>query len=316
MLDENNRQRIINEETSKFLNDGFAPLDLSSFPALNQPAADDQASADGDANGFNRLQVAGANKLKQFAANPDLETLERIAQESGNAELQDQVREDIEEQEAIKFVKSHPTYLKDDDNYETLREYLNERNLPFTAENLHAAFTILCRQGRMKMPRGTSKALSRGEQLHVISLTQNGQVEDALTTYLQYALPDAEETWGELTDFLADPSTIDVRNRAVGFVWIHARPNFQDSTEFRTFEQKFFRNRPLKSLALMDACYEAFQQAYKNEVRNRLIHGNETNTPPTPREIDDLDDEQIDALYHKTAKQHARQTGRQPGVLV
>ena len=320
--------RIAEKESQNFLTgfaasdaDGLNNVDLSGIPNFNNPT-EEMATEDGDRHGFNRLVLSGTNSLKALAENPDSETLQRIAQETGNSELAEQVREDLEEREAIAFVNSHPTYYKDEDgeNYAALREYLDERKLPFTAANLDIAFKALRRAGEMKMQPGTPKVLSHTERLHIISLAQNGQLADAISQYLNYALPSAEEDWTDETTFLSDPNTINVRNNAVRFVWFHSRPGVQDSGEFRGFEGKFFRNRPLRTIELMDACYEAFQQEYKSALRNKLLSPDQpTNASAAAgrqQSLDDLDDESFDRLYHGTLREYARNAKRQPGVIV
>ena len=319
-------ESIAEQESQNFLTgftasdkDGFNNVDLSGIPNFNKPQTEEFAAA--DRHGFNNVVLSGTNKLKELAGNPDAETLQRIAEETGDAELAEKVKEDLEEREAIAFVNSHPTYYKDEDgdNYAALREYLDERKLPFTAANLDIAFKALCRAGEMKMQPGTPKVLSHTERLHVITLAQNGQLADAISQYLNYALPSAEEDWADETTFLSDPNTINVRNNAVRFVWFHSRAGVQDSDEFRGFEKKFFRNRPLRTIELMDTCYEAFQQEYKSALRNKLLSPNEPNTSaPAGRQqsLDDLDDESFDRLYHGTLREFARNAKRQPGVLV
>jgi hypothetical protein len=317
IMDEATKARIVREESAKFLDEGFGQLDLSGSPGLQPLPPEDNALE--DRHGFSRVITTGTNGLKAFIENPDSESLNRLAAETGDGELADKLKEDREEQEAIKFVQSHPNYYRDEDgdNYEKLRSWLEERNLPFTAENLDIAFKTLCRLGEMKMSPGTPKALSQREQLHIISLAQNGQLADAIRQYLTYALPDAEENWTDSTDFLSDPATLNVRNRAVEFTWFHSRA-IENSPDWAAFQKRYVRHRPIRTIADLDNAYAKFLEEQKSQFRNRLLTGDATlaNASTQQQDIEDLDDEAVADLYRRTAREHARSAPRQAGVLV
>lgn len=341
MLDEQTRQRIIKEETAAFLDQNFGGLDLSGSPDLANPANEEAPAADGDRHGFNKVAVAGANGLKQFASSPDLETLERIADETGDADLQTRIAESQATDIAKQFVNRTPQYLQSEQNFEAIVSYMLQKYLQqslrvyddadsasiallnagaWTVENITSAFKTLLRAGRLEVEAGVAKALSESEKLHVISLCKSGQLEDAVSQYLSYAYPNAESDWSDVTAFLSDPATLQSRNDACRFVWYHSRPGVQDSAEWRAFEAKWFRHRPLRAVSDYDFAYAEFEKEYKNELRNKLLSPDEPATVGAParsqQRLDDLDDEAFDRLYHGTLREYARNAKRQPGVLV
>src|SRR5947209_4561374 len=91
MLDEKTRERIINEETGKFLDDRFAPLDRSGIIDLRNLPPEDNALE--DRHGFSRVITSGTNGLKAFLENPDSESLDRLANEMGDDELRTKLAE-------------------------------------------------------------------------------------------------------------------------------------------------------------------------------------------------------------------------------
>ena len=315
-MDEKTRQRIIAEESQKFLNDGFAPLDLSGSPGY-QERPNTTEDFGPDRNGFHNIDTSGqANPLKAFAQNPDAETLDRIAQETGDPELAEKLHDDREGQEAEAFVAAHPSYYPTDGNYQVMRSYIDEHRLAFTHENLHKAFIALSRSGQLEMKPGTAKSLSTPEQLHVISLCKNGQIEDAIKQFLNYSFPDAADAWEDETEFLSDPNTLATRNRACYFIWKQTRP-VMESAEWHEFMKLYFKDRPIRTVVDFDQAWAQFQQHERSAFRDRLVSANRNETPAQPTEnLDDLSDDEIEKLTTATRRQRARTFNRATGVLV
>jgi hypothetical protein len=144
-------------------------------------------------------------------------------------------------------------------------------------------------------------------------LCKTGQLNEALGEFLAYSLPRIDNDYVDPTEFLSDPATVSVRNAAVSFVWFHSRP-IQDSTEWRQFQKKYFRLRPIFTLADMDQCYAAFQTDQRSLTRERIIHG-EAERVPQASDLDALDDQQIDQLYHGSLRRYAAQAKTSAGVL-
>lgn len=331
-------KQMIEAEAERFIDSQFGGLDLSSFPNLQKPATEESAAE--DKHGFSNVDFGQGNPLKSFAENPDEETLSRIAQETGNSELAAQLAEERATQVAKDFVTQTPQYLQTDENFEAIVSYLLTRRLGqslrtyddadsasiallsagfWTLSELTAAFKALLRAGQLEVEAGVAKALSESERLHVISLCKSNQLEDAVSQYLSYSYPNAERDWADVTSFLSDPNTVDVRNSACRFAWYHSRP-VEDSAEWRAFEQRWFKHRPIRTIADYDHAYAEFQKQYKTEVRNKLLFGDEQNNVKTPAEreqsLDDLSDEQISQLQTATLREMARRIKRGQGVLV
>lgn len=238
-MNEKQKAQLIEAETDAFVYDGFGQMDLSGFPELVKPPLDNFATE--DKHGFSRLVETGSSGLRALAENPDSESLARIAEETGDENLAAKIRDEEEGRIADEFVRTHPTYYRTDDNYNAIRDYLDERRQPFTLSNIHGAFIELTRTGGMISIPGCAKPLSASEKLQVINLSKSGRIEDAISQYLDYALPDADRHWQNGTEFLSDPSSLDVRNAAVRFVFFQSQSHVRDTDEFRTFEREFFK---------------------------------------------------------------------------
>jgi hypothetical protein len=158
-MDEQTRNKIIAEESAKFLDPSFSQLDLSAFPDLNHPAPEEFAAE--DKNGLNRVVVSGSNQLKALAENPDQEALEQIAQETGDARLIERLTDEHENTEAKAFMAANPNYYRDDYNYETIRQYLDDRDLEFNRQNLTTAYKSLSRAGKLEVDPDTPRPLWR-----------------------------------------------------------------------------------------------------------------------------------------------------------
>jgi hypothetical protein len=201
------------------------------------------------------------------------------------------------------FIANHSQYFKCDENYSAIREYLDERQLEFTSDNLHTAFTALAHNGQLEMRPGHARNLDQTEQLHIISLCKNGQLEDAMGQYLDYALPNASDHWTDTTSFLSDPDSLAVRNKACYFVWWHSR-SAEDSPDWREFSKKYFRLRPIHTVSDYDNCYAAFEVAEKALFRDKMIH---EEPQPQREDLDQLTDAQVDNLTHQTLQARYRQ---------
>lgn len=307
MVTDTDRARIAAQQTQSFLDDNFGQLDLSGSPSL-QPLPNETFQPS-DAKGFNNVVVTGTNLLKQLADNPDAEILERIAVETGDPDLVEKIRKDREGEIAEEFVRTHKSYYPTPYNYRRIREYLDEHKQDFTAESVAAAFQHLNRTGQLETRPGQAKRLDESELLYVISLVKSGQLADAISQYLEFALPNADETWDDQDEFLSDPRTVGVRNEAVRFCWFHSQP-FDDTPEFRAFEKHYFRLRPLRSVQDYVDCYALFDQQQRSIQRDEMIRGTEP-APVTPEALDSLTDDQVNSLTAQTIRQRATQLIRE-----
>jgi hypothetical protein len=124
MLDQRTKERMIAEETSKFMDSNFGQLDLSGFPDLNHPPAEENFELQ-DRHGFNRVDesgLAGINQLKELLANPPREIVEEIARETQNPDLISELAHERAEDAAHEFRRRNPGYLKCDANWRSIVE--------------------------------------------------------------------------------------------------------------------------------------------------------------------------------------------------
>ena len=104
-MNQGTRTRIIQEESSRFLDSHFAGLDLSGSPDFANPITEKFEPCDRD--GLSNVDVSGlpsTNHLKQFVNQPDMETLARVAQETGDQQLIERVQDERENTEAKAFM--------------------------------------------------------------------------------------------------------------------------------------------------------------------------------------------------------------------
>lgn len=107
---------------------------------------------------------ASSNASVQFpqalAENPDREALEQIARETGDPGLVERLQEEREVTEAKAFMAAQPSYYRNDDNYDMIREYIDERGLAFNRGNLAIAYKALSRVGTLQVDPATPRPLT------------------------------------------------------------------------------------------------------------------------------------------------------------
>jgi hypothetical protein len=311
------RIRIIAEETAKFLDPSFSQLDLSSFPDLNHPTREEFAAEDKD--GLNRVVVSGSNQLKALAENPDREALEQIAKETGDPGLVERLQDERENAEAKAFMAANPHYYRDDGNYEAIREYIDERGLAFDRQNLTTAYKALLRQGKLQVDPDTPRPLTERDSRAIALQAASGDVEGAVSRYLQLRLPQtASEIWmystslQEALDGIAAPEYKRLVEEAVYFCWGHGRANYLPTRARRQFIQDYVAGR-IPTARLLDEAWASCQAAEKDALRSTLFGQVTPQEPELERQpdLDGLSDEQTDKLYHGALRTNAVEAVRQ-----
>jgi hypothetical protein len=320
-MDQADRTRIAAEASQRFLatfeasdKDGLNNVDLSGSPSLRKTINEKFERCDKD--GLNNVDTSGlpvTNQLKQFLTTPDIESLRRVGQETNNPDILTEVTDQREQAEAEAFIAQCPDYIRDDENYELIREWILQHGLEWTSHNLQRAFRALCRSGAMQA-LGAPRNLTQSQKLLVIASAKSGRIDEAVSQYLDFALPDASDRYIDANDFLADVGTLSLRNEAVCFVWFHSRP-VQDSEAWKQFQRKWFRRRPMITIADLDQAWTEFQKEDKLAMRDRLIYG-QPESAPTEKEIDALDDAGVDKLFHQTLRHYAQTAKKSAGILV
>jgi hypothetical protein len=315
-MNQETRSRIIAEESAKFLDPSFAQLDLSAFPDLNHPGPEEFATE--DKNGLNRVVVSGSNQLKALAENPDREALEQIAKETGDPGLIERLQDDRENAEAKAFIATHPSYYRHENNYDAIREYIDERGLAFNRENLATAYKALSRTGKLQVDPDTPRPLTERDSRAIALQAASGNVEGAVGRYLQLRLPQqASEMWmystslQEALDTVAAPEYKRLVEEAVWFCWSHGRANYSPTRERRRFIQEYVAGR-IPTARLLDEGWAACQAAEKDVLRSTLFgQVTPSQTELQQPDLDSLSDTEINKLYTGALRKNAVEAVRQ-----
>ena len=181
MLDQRMKERIIAEETSRFMDGNFGQLDLSGSPDLNNPPAEEKFELQ-DRHGFNRADesgLAGINHLKELLANPPREVVEEIAQETHNPDLISELANERAEEVAREFRRRNPGYLKCDSNWRSIVETLAYNFLGEDDLDADEAQELLIAKGHWTLPNLTAayQTLDRAGDLEYLpaSIAAGGQ---------------------------------------------------------------------------------------------------------------------------------------------
>jgi hypothetical protein len=330
-----NPQAIVEAETEKFLDRQFAPLDLSGFPALNdQPM---EKFEEQDKHGLNRVDTAGYGAgsgalkqgIEQLANDPEVQ--QQLASENpAAAEALRNVQDERAEAESRAFMRKNRDYIRGEGNLDALSIILAHNFLGWTeqecdnrepavaqeeliarghwtAENLELAWDSLRRSGLAELRPGQVKTLSEAEQLEVIRMGQDGFnrrdaniVLQAVLRYCQYAIGlDADEIAAEFNG----PQYRPVIDKAQVFVFENCNPEYTPTRERRAFIKNFVAARPITIPML----FQAWRDCQKEEQRgfSSVLLQSATAEQRQPS-LDELDDRQVDQLYHNTLKHIAR----------
>jgi hypothetical protein len=308
-LNQETRNRIIAEESAKFLDPSFAQLDLSSFPDLNHPAQEEFVSE--DKHGLNRVVVSGSNQLKALAENPDREALEQIAKETNDPGLVERLQEDREVAEAKAFMSATPSYYRTDENYDAIREYLEERDLPFVRENIATAHKALSCAGTLQAHPDIPRPLTERDSRAIALQASSGDVEGAVRRFLELRLPEtASEMWmystslQEALDGIAAPEYKRLVEEAVWFCWGHGRASYSPTRARRQFIQEYVAGR-IPTARLLDEAWSACQAAEKDALRSTLFGQAQPSQTERQPDLDSLTDQQIDNLYNSALRKNA-----------
>lgn len=228
-------KQVVERETAKFLDTCFRQLDLSGCPSCLTPPSDDAELPDSKfATLDNRGPGFGAAALKrgieELAKDPVVQ--EQIARETGDPDLLADYQQHQAEQVAREVRRLNSSYYRSPENWKLLvrclafnclgwepdegtsdeaQEELIKRGL-WTLPNLTAAFKALSREGTLETDPNQPRPLSEQQRRSIALQASTGDVEGAISTYLQWRLPeDAAYTVAEafypedVLDAIADP---------------------------------------------------------------------------------------------------------------
>jgi hypothetical protein len=259
MLDQGTKYRIIDEETSRFMDGNFGQLDLSGSPDLNHPP--EETFELQDRHGFNRVDesgLAGINQLKELLANPPREVVEEFARETNNPELMSELANDRAEEVAHEFRRRNPDYLKCDANWRSIvgtmaHDLLGEDDLEtedaqdflisgghWTLQNLTAAYKTLDRAGALMYPSNHDHPIKEAQRLRAEQYAANGDVVGGIVEYVKGRISEeaADQVAFSLADpieFTSDPEMRPILEVACWFCWEAYRKDYSPSADRRRF---------------------------------------------------------------------------------
>jgi hypothetical protein len=321
------QKRIISQET--WDDQSFGQLDLSAFPDLNAPPPEDKH--DGQfAKHWTDTPFSNSD-LRRFIENPDTETLKRVADEIGHEQFVDEVRQRKGELVVQQFKRERPDYLPCSENTDRVTETMAFNFLPLNArdgdtdeiinrlidanvwdlQHLCAVYDALEAEGLMVHPAGDPRPLTERERLRIARMAQAGRVDEAIGEYLRCALDGDEPS----LDLVSDPKYRALCDDAVFAVFEETQLDFVPTGSRKAFLFRFAGNRPL-TLPLLQQAWKACQQNERQHGRAALLNQIERKqqTPPTPAEIDELKDDEIETLYRESLRAYS-ETFRAPGIL-
>ncbi len=324
---------IISRESAWIDTDSFGQLDLSAFPNLQPPPQadkhDDRFARDWRDTALSR----GAGAMRQFLENPDFDAIRQIGEETGNANFLAEYRDRKGEAIAAEFRRRCPDYLATDSNYASMVETLSFNALSavqqngsieeqtqalisagvWTVENLTAAYRALEREGLLEVAAGTARRLTESERLKVMRLAQNGQFDAAIGEYLKCSLDGEEPT----LDIITDPAYATVCNEAVLYVFEVGETSYTPTPERRNFILRYAAGRPLTLTLIQQAwsaCRANEQRHERGELLDQYQRPRETE-PPTPKQLDEMDDDAFDRLYHDSLRAYANSVRHPAGII-
>src|SRR5215469_8903124 len=167
-------ERIAREETARFLDENFAPLDLSGCVSLLKPPSEESQLPDSrfaplDDRGTGLGASALRRGIEELVIDPDVQL--RVARETGDPELLESYQNQQAEQAAREFVRRNPAYYRCPENWERIVRTLAFNALGWsedeestdeaeheliqrgfwTDDNLTAAFKALTRAGALQV---------------------------------------------------------------------------------------------------------------------------------------------------------------------
>jgi hypothetical protein len=128
------RSATHNSQESPWLDSAFGGLDLSQFPSLNELPPERSRDDGRFAKHWTDTPFsASASQLRNFVANPDSESLQRVADEIGHEDFVYEVRQRKGEIASQQFKQARPDYLPCDNNLSAMAVTMAYNYLPVSA---------------------------------------------------------------------------------------------------------------------------------------------------------------------------------------
>jgi hypothetical protein len=306
--------------------EGFGGIDMSGYPDFNKLPPEEEAQPH-DKHGFNNVDFGPSIKgIQDFCNNPPVDVLERIAAETNNPELANQIATQRTGDIAMQFVNSTPEYVASDENFEAIVKRLcfanNQTVLTrldtnqaavelyilgyWTVENLQAAFNELVQDSALEMPEGTLRNLSPQQLNECELLAVTNRLPDAIATYIKYRIGEDicdAMSQQEQKDVLTSPAYRDLLFETAVWAFTQVEPSVVINDEMMEFAKPYLKGR-YPSVPLLKAVYAEYLKQVEDERRYGVIS---PSTPVTQENLDDLSDAQINDLKSRTLREFSRQ---------
>jgi hypothetical protein len=151
--------------------------------------------------------------------------------------------------------------------------------------------------------------LTGTQELEVIRLCQSGRQNEGIARYLEYRIGEERGSrYDSAAELTSDPALLPVMNECASFTWFHSRPDVEDSPEFQAFADAYLAERPVTH-DLLNAAWEAFQRAQKEQYRYELLAPEEPATNPRviQQSLDDASDADIEKMMNSTKREFVKQ---------
>jgi hypothetical protein len=226
---------------------------------------------------------------------------------------------------AEEFRRRNPAYHATNRNYEAIVRHLAAQYLQadwldietsenrlydagkWTVDYLTQAYKSLLKAGKLDVPKGTRRALTKQEQLELIAQIRLGDFESAIVNYIQWCLNDSSIEYDSPTDILA--KNPELASEASCFVFYHSRAGEIDPTTFAEFKKAKLRGHQILTVHLLNKAWESWVADRRRGLLFRDIDENKQQTQPKPisaKDIDSLDDEEIAKLYRASGREYIR----------
>jgi hypothetical protein len=231
--------------------------------------------------------------------------------------------EEEAERIVVEFRRANPGYLKTKRNADRVVGALAKRHLGkdwltrgdattelfkaghWSVEEITAEYQAALAAGELDVPRGTTKPLSRREELDVIATIRQQGPEAAIIAYLTHALGgELPRAYRKTSDFLVDYP--ELATQASWFVWLNSRAAIDGET-LAAF-QSYFGNPELPTVAMLDGSWFEFSQLPQRKYPGLYGHA-ASEEEPEPEDLENLSNEQLDRriLEARRAAQNQRE---------
>jgi hypothetical protein len=252
----------------------------------------------------------------------DEETLNELARRDPKfrAKLDDVRMEEVVDA----FKKANPDYIASERNYEVIVRYIRDRQLKdsncplddvddvayaeglWTVANLSAVFKYLAAKGKLEMPAGKPKELSREEKLSVIANIRQGDPQAAVVNFITYSFagrPPRE--FSSAHDFMT--AYPDLTSKAVWFVFEQIHAGELSIQELADFKKAMSRHALPTVPFLQDALIRWHATAnLRSPAAPEQAVKDDPAPEPTQRELESLSDAEIDARIIEQQKEWRR----------